>query len=84
MDSRWFKEDRELPKNEQKEAVKETEKVLRNSTIFRRRLERILQDEYDTTLRLEEDFDDPNWERKHVAAISRRKTLRDLMKLIKF
>jgi len=84
MDSRWFKEDRALEKNEQQEAVASTQKVLKNSTILRERLQRILQDEFDKTLRLEEDFDDANWQLKHVAQISRRKTLREIMKLIDF
>lgn len=84
MDSRWFIEDRELPKNEQAEAKKESEKALRNSSFFRRRLERILQHDLEESYRKEENFDDPNWERIHVSEISRRKTLREVLKLIDF
>lgn len=84
MDSRWFWEDRDLPKNEQAEAKRESEKALRNSTLFRRRLERILQHELEQSYRKEEDFDNPNWERIHVSEISRRKTLREILKLIDF
>lgn len=84
MDSRWFKLDRKLPKNEQAEAVKAAKETLRNSRFITERLEKILDDEIDATARLDEDFDDPNWERKHVALISRRKTLRDIKKLLDF
>lgn len=84
MDSRWFIEDRDKPKNEQAEAKKESEKALRNSTIFKRRLKTILEHEYEQSLKYEEDFENPNWERLHVSEIARRKTLRQILKLIDF
>ena len=84
MDSRWFKEDRKLPKNEQADAIKETEKALKNSTLLRGRLKDILDTELMESFRIEEDFDDPNWERKHVAEAARRKTLRQIVKLLDF
>ena len=84
MDSRWFLEDRKLPKNEQAKAKQETEKALRNSNLVRDRLRVILQQELDQSLRYEEDFENPNWERVHVSEIARRKTLRQVIKLIDF
>jgi hypothetical protein len=54
-----------------------------NSTLFRGRLEEILEDELQASFLREEDFNDPNWERNHVAEVSRRKTLRGILKLIK-
>ena len=84
MDSRWFLEDRKLPKNEQQQAIKDTEKALRNSNLVRDRLRDILEHELDQSLRYEEDFEKPNWERIHVSEIARRKTLRQVIKLIDF
>jgi len=82
MDSRWFKEDRELPKEEQAEAKEESRKALKNSTVFVRRLERILTELYEETLRKDEEFDIPDWQTVHVASVSRRKTLREIQKII--
>ena len=82
MDSRWFKEDRKLPKNEQAEAKAKSEKALKNSTLFQRRLEQILDDEIARADRDDEDFTKDNWEREHVSNISRRKALREIKQLI--
>ena len=82
MDSRWVKEERQLPKQDQEEAIKETKKVLQNSTIFQRRLDRILEEMFNTSLRDDEDFNKPGWEREAVANASRRKVLREIRKLI--
>lgn len=86
MDSRWFLEDREKTsdRNEQAEAKRESEKALKNSTLFKRRLKAILELEMEQSLKYEEDFENPNWERIHVSEISRRKTLRQIIKLIDF
>ncbi len=82
MDSRWFKEDRALPKGEQEEGKQESEKALKNSTLFQRRLERIIDEMSDASERNDEDFSQPNWELNNVANISRRKTLREIKQLI--
>lgn len=82
MDSRWFIEDKKLPKEEQQAAIEQSKKALKNSTLFQRRLESILQRELETSYRKEEDFEVDNWERIHVAEVSRRKTLKDIIKLI--
>jgi len=84
MDSRWFLEDRKLPKNEQAQAKRESEKALKNSNLVRDRLRAILEQELDQSFRYEEDFENPNWERVHVSEIARRKTLRQVIKLIDF
>lgn len=84
----WFKEDRALARNDKSKTLTEhkqqTEKVLRNSTLFRDRLERILKDMLVATLDDDEDFSKPNWEREHIANISRRKTINELLSLIDF
>lgn len=85
MDTKWFKEDREkYPRSEQKEQIEKSEKALRNSTLMRRRLLAILQDDIERTYLVEEDFDDPAWQRKTIAAAAERKTLRRIMKLLDF
>lgn len=87
MDSRWFKEDREEARKDgtktETELKRESEKALKNSTLFQRRLSRILMEELEKTLRDDEDFSKPNWEREHVANIARRKALKDVINLVK-
>jgi len=84
MDGRWFKEDRAEAKDA-KELAKiqaESEKALKNSTLFQRRLERILNEVIEMSERNDEDFTEPNWQLIHAANIARRKTLREIIKLI--
>jgi len=82
MDVRWFKEDRKLPKAEYIEAKAESEKALKNSTLFQRRLEEIIDEMIATSDRDDEDFSKRNWELEHVANISRRKVLREIKRVI--
>ena len=82
LNDRWFKEDREYKGEELKEQKAETTKALLNSTFIVRRLIRILEEDLEKTLAVEEDFDDPAWERKTIAAASERKTLRRVIKLL--
>lgn len=82
MDGKWFVEERKLPKEEQAKEKKEIEKILRNSTIIRNRLLRMLQEDMDKTYEVEENFDDPAWERKTIAAAAERKTIRRYIKLL--
>lgn len=84
MDARWFKEDRKFPRSEQDEQRKKSEEALRNSTLLTRRLITILEEDIEKTYSVEEDFDDPAWERKTIAAAAERKTLRRIMKLLDF
>lgn len=86
MDSRWFKEDRAqarkdktVPETELREASK---KALKNSTLFQRRLDQILDDLIEESNRDDEDFSKPGWQRVHIANISRRKVLREIKRLI--
>jgi ABC-type oligopeptide transport system ATPase subunit len=82
LDPRWFKEDRKLPKGEQTDAIKESEKIIRNSTLLRRRLKSILEEEVEATYRYDEDFENAAYERIVIANASTRKTLRSIIKLL--
>jgi len=82
VDSRWFKEDRALPKNEQAEAVRESEKALKASTLLVRRLKLILEDEIQKTYRNEEDYARDNWQQVVLASAARRKTLKEVINLL--
>ena len=85
MDTKWFKEDREkYPRSEQKEQIEKSEKALRNSTLMRRRLQDMLNEDLAKTYLTEEDFDDPAWERKTIAAAAERKVIRRYLKLLDF
>ena len=86
MDSRWFREDREQARKDKSksetELRAESKKALKNSTLFSRRLDGILDTLIEASNRDDEDFSKPNWEREHVANISRRKALKEIKKLI--
>jgi hypothetical protein len=85
VDPRWFKEDRaeaKRDKTDKIELIHESEKALKNSTLFQRRLDRILDELVEASNRDDEDFSKDGWEREHVANISRRKVLREIKKLI--
>ena len=85
MDTRWFKEDREkYPRSEHKEQIAKSELALRNSSLLRRRLQQMLEEDIEKTYSVEEDFDDPAWERKTIAAAAERKTLRRIIRLLDF
>jgi len=83
VDSTWFKEERATSsKDELAESIAETAKALRNSTLFQRRLERILKEKLDETDRSDADFNDINWSLKAAGNASKRKTLNEIIKLI--
>jgi hypothetical protein len=86
MDSRWFAEDRaEARKDKSLSEAKlkeESKKALKNSTLFQRRLDSILGDLIEESNRDDEDFTKTGWERELLANISRRKTLKEIKKLI--
>ena len=82
MDSRWFEEDRKLPKSEQKIAQEQSEKALKNSTLLTRRLTKILEDQIEKTYLQEEDFSDPAYNLKVIASASERKALKGIIKLL--
>jgi hypothetical protein len=83
INERWFKEDRELYTGEELDTQKEeTEKAIKNSSLLSRRLKRILEEDIERTLATEENFDDPAWERKTIAAAAERKTLRRVINIL--
>lgn len=82
MHSDWFKEERQLPKDEQADAKEKTKEALLHSTIFSGRLKRMLEEKVETALRDDEDFTKPNWQEAALANASRRKTLREIIQLI--
>ena len=85
MDARWFKEDRiKYPRSELDAQIRKSETALRNSTLIRRRLQEMLEEDIEKTYLIEEDFDDPAWQRKTIAAAAERKTLRRIIKLLDF
>ena len=82
MDARWFAEDRKLPPSEVTKAKQETEKALRNSTIMSRGLKRILEAEVEKTYANEESYKGTDWERQVFGLFQRRKTLKEIIKLL--
>jgi hypothetical protein len=59
-----------------------TEEALRNSSLIVRLLKGILEEDLEKTFLVEEDFDDPAWQRKTIAAAAERKVLRRIIKLL--
>jgi len=85
MDTRWFKEDREnYPRSEQKEQIKKSKEALLNSTLLRRRLTTILEEDLSKSYLQEEDYENAAWERLVIAAAAERKVLRRIIKLLDF
>ena len=82
MDARWFKEDRALPASERAEAHAKSEKALKASTLMARRLTQILEDEVAKTYASEESYEGVGWERKVAKLFERRKTLKEIIKLL--
>jgi len=82
MDSRWFAEDRKGAPEDLAEAIEKSTVALKNSTLLVRRLKGILEAEIESADRKDEDFSNPTWEREAVANISRRKALREVIKLL--
>ncbi len=82
MDSRWFKEDRKLPRSEVSKAIKESTKALKNSTLLVRRLTNILEEEVAKTYTTEESYEGAGWETKVQRLFARRQTLKEIIKLL--
>ncbi len=82
LDSRWFEEDRRLPREEQTQAIQDTEKALRSSTLLSRRLSVILEREYEKCNQYEDDFASAGWKKRVLAMNARRKTLREIIGIL--
>jgi len=83
LQSDWFAEDRSLYKGEELKAQLEaSEKAILASTVVCRRLAAMMQRDIEKTHFTEENFDDPAWERKTIAAAAERKVLRRYLKLL--
>jgi hypothetical protein len=79
----WFEEDRAKYKGEElKEQMEKTEKAVRSNTIVIRRLRTIIEKDIEATYLVDENFDDPAWQRKTIAAAAERKALRRYLKLL--
>jgi hypothetical protein len=82
IDSRWFAEDRKLPAHEQKEAIEKSKKALKRSTLLVRRLKAILDEEIEKTYTREEQYTEADWDRVIYGMFQRRKTLKEIIKLL--
>ncbi len=82
MDSRWFSEDRKLPRGEREQAIAESKKALANSTLLIRRLKQILEAEIEKTYASEEDYEGITWERKVLTMFAKRSTLKEVIHLL--
>jgi hypothetical protein len=82
MDSRWFKEDRRLPRGEQPKAIEESEKAIRNSTIVLRRLREVLEDSIEATYVNDEDFSSGNYAVRVASNAGKRKAFREILNLV--
>ena len=83
LQSLWFEEDRAKYKGEElKEQMEATEKAVRANTVVTSRLRNIIEKDIEATYSVEEDFEDPAWQRKTIAAAAERKVLRRYLKLL--
>lgn len=83
MDSRWFKEDRANSTGETyPEAKAASEKALLNSTLMSRRLKDICEEEVRATYNVEEDFENPVYQQRILAAAGARKAYKKIINLL--
>lgn len=86
MDTKWFEEDRAAARQDKsvdlRKLKEESEKALKNSTLFQRRLDRILDSLIEASNRDDEDFTKPHWDLVNATNVARRKALREVKKLI--
>ena len=83
LNDRWFKEDRGKYKGEELKKEKEaTDKAVLNSTVALSRLARMLKEDIELTYEVEEDYDNPAWERRVLAAAAERKALKRVLNLL--
>ena len=82
MNSRWFREERELPQNEYVKAKKDAEEVIRHSTLVLDKLTRIIDEEIQATYNAEEDFLSENYRDRIAASGGARIVLRKLKALL--
>ena len=82
MNSRWFKEERALPRDEYIKAKAEAEEVLNHSTLMRDKLVRIIDEEIKGTYDIEEDFLSENYRDRIAASGGARIVLRRLKALL--
>ncbi len=82
MDSRWFKEDRELPKDERQKAQSDTKEVLLHSTLMTERLKRIIREDIQLTYTDDENVGGPAWERRVLVNVGKRKALAKILDIL--
>ena len=83
MDNRWFKEDRaNSTGDDYAEQKAKSEKALLNSTLMSRRLKDICEEEVKATYNVEEDFENPAYQRRVIAAAGARKAYKKIINLL--
>jgi hypothetical protein len=82
LNSRWFKEERALPRIEYIEAKKNAKEVIRHSTLVLDKLTRIIDEEIQATYDIEEDFLSENYRDRIAASGGARIVLRKLKALL--
>ena len=82
MNSRWFKEERELGTEEQAEAIEHIKEIIQNSSIIRERLGRICEEEILKTYKVEEEYWKDNYQFTVLGAAARRAAFREILELL--
>lgn len=82
MKSRWFKEERELSKEEQDDAIAHIKEIIVNSSIVRERLARICREEIEKTYLDEEKYWQDNYQFTVLGAAARRGAFKDILELL--
>ncbi len=82
MNSRWFKEERALPRLKQQKAIEDAEETLRHSTLIIEKLKRIITEDLNKTFTDDENVGKEGWEHRALANVGARKALRKLLELL--
>lgn len=82
MNSRWFKEERELPREAQDKAIADATEVLQHSTTMAGKLKRIIEEDIDLLYAGDENVGTQGWEQRALANVGARKALRKLLEIL--
>jgi len=82
MNSRWFKEERKLPKAQQAKAIAEAKEVLGHSTTMSEKLKRIIEEDIEQLYAGDENVGQEGWEQRALANVGGRKALRKLLEIL--
>ena len=82
VNTRWTKDERELPQHERKDALERATDLILASDFVLSKLKNIIEEDIEKTYIKDEDVGTPEWTQRALANAGARKALRNILKLI--